>query len=148
MKRNCQNTRMLKIYPGILAGFVGLLLYGFSPLSVQGAGLKHLIPTDDAFDCYACHKIATPKIAQNWYESKHGMILVKCFVCHGQPDGKGSIPWTVSPDPKAVCQKCHDPAMKRMEAKFGVKLNCVKCHPFHQDSLHHDAYKKTQSKSQ
>jgi hypothetical protein len=127
---------------------VGLLLGSISATSANAAGIKHLIPTDDAYDCYACHKIATPKIAQNWYESKHGVVLMKCFVCHGQPDGKGSVPWRVNPDPKAVCQKCHDPAMKRMEAKFGLKPDCVKCHPFHQNSLHHGAYKKTQSKSQ
>ncbi len=136
------------IQQGCFILIMSLLLLISFPVSGNAEGLKHLIPTDDAFDCYACHKIATPKVAQNWYESKHGMILVKCFVCHGQPDGKGSVPWRVNPDPKAVCQKCHDPAMKRMEAKFGVKPDCVKCHPFHQNSLHHDAYRKTQSKSQ
>jgi len=112
------------------------------------AALKHLIPTEDAYDCYACHKVTTPKIAQDWFESKHGVMLVKCFVCHGQPDGKGSVPWTVNPDPKAVCQKCHDPAMKRMVAKYGMNLDCNKCHPVHQNSIHHDAYTKTVSKSQ
>ncbi len=112
------------------------------------AALKHLVPTEDAFDCYACHMKTTPKIAQNWFESKHGVMLVKCFVCHGQPDGKGSVPWTVNPDPQEVCQKCHDPAMKRMVAKYGRDLECNTCHPVHQNSMHHDAYTKTVSKSQ
>lgn len=112
------------------------------------AALKHLIPTEDAYDCYACHKKTTPKVAQDWFESKHGVMLMKCFVCHGLPDGKGSVPWRVNPDPKGVCQKCHDPAMKRMEAKFGIDLDCNQCHPFHHNSLHHDAYKKSESKKQ
>ena len=108
-------------------------------------GIKHLAIPDEAGDCYECHKKATPKIAQDWYESKHGVALMKCFVCHGQPDGKGSVPWSVVPDAIAVCQKCHDPAMKRMKAKYGLKPDCYKCHPFHQNSLHHEAYKKSAS---
>ena len=110
--------------------------------------IKHLVAPDSAADCYECHKKATPKIAQNWYESKHGVVLMKCFVCHGQPDGKGSVPWAVVPSPKKVCRKCHDPAMKRMEQKFGLKSDCYSCHPFHQNSIHHDAYKKSASKKQ
>ncbi len=109
--------------------------------------LKHLVAPDSAADCYECHKKATPKIAEDWYQSKHGVQLMKCFVCHGQPDGKGSIPWAVVPSPKAVCQKCHDPAMQRMRNKYGLEPDCYTCHPFHQNSLHHDAYKKSASKA-
>jgi len=132
----------------LLAACVGAGMFYLSFHQAGAAALKHLVPTDDAFDCYACHKKTTPKIAQDWYESKHGVMLMKCFVCHGQPDGKGSVPWTVNPDPKQVCQKCHDPAMKRMEAKYGLKPDCNKCHPFHHNSLHHDAYGKSESKKQ
>jgi hypothetical protein len=32
--------------------------------------------------------------------------------------------------------------MKKMEAKYGLELNCNNCHPFHQNSLHHKAYVK------
>ncbi len=110
--------------------------------------IKHLNAPDDAADCYACHKIVTPRVAQNWYESKHGFQLMKCFVCHGQTDGKGSVPFAVVPDAGTVCRKCHEPAMKRMAEKFGVDPNCYECHPFHQNSLHHDAYKKSESKKQ
>jgi len=109
--------------------------------------LKHLVAPDSAADCYECHKKATPKIAEDWYQSKHGVQLMKCFVCHGQPDGKGSVPWAVVPSPKAVCQKCHDPAMQRMRKKYGIEPDCYACHPFHQNSLHHDAYKKSASKA-
>jgi len=117
-------------------------------LPAQAGTLKHLKAPDSASDCYECHKKATPIIAEDWRQSKHGVILVKCFVCHGQPDTPGSVPWAVTPDPKVVCQKCHDPAMKRMEAKFGLKKSCYDCHPFHQNSLHHKAYEKSGSKTQ
>ncbi len=111
----------------------------------QAKNIKHLKATDSAADCYECHKYVTPRVAQDWLESKHGVQLMKCFVCHGQPDNKGSIPFSIKPDPVAVCAKCHDPAMQRMKKKFGTEKGCYECHPFHQNSLHHDAYKKSAS---
>jgi len=107
---------------------------------------KHLDSPDSAADCFTCHLKATPKVAQDWYESKHGVVLVKCFVCHGQPDGKGSLPYAVSPDVDMTCRKCHDTSIRNMEAKYGLQLKCVECHPFHQNSLHHKAYVKPISK--
>ena len=108
--------------------------------------VEHLKSTDTASDCYECHFKATPKVAQDWYESKHGIMLVKCFVCHGQPDGKGSIPYAVDPDVNTTCRKCHDPGIKRMEEKYGLDPKCNDCHPFHNNSLHHKAYTKTKAK--
>ena len=138
-----------------MSKFLGLILPGvclsvvfLAATAMAATPIKHLVAPDSAADCYECHKKATPKVAQNWYESKHGVVLMKCFVCHGQPDGKGSVPWAVVPSPKKVCRKCHDPAMKRMEQKFGLKSDCYSCHPFHQNSIHHDAYKKSASKKQ
>lgn len=109
-------------------------------------GMPHLESPDSASDCYDCHIKSTPKIAQDWYESKHGFMLVKCFVCHGQPDGKGSVPYAVDPDVNATCRKCHDPSINKMEAKYGLEPKCNDCHPFHNNSLHHEAYVKTKSK--
>jgi len=127
--------------------FCAALFLCFSASNVSAASIKHLKAPDDAADCYECHKKVTPRVAQNWYESKHGVMLMKCFVCHGQPDGKGSIPFMVVPEPKAVCRKCHEPAMIRMEKKFGIEPDCYKCHIFHQNSLHHRAYQKSSAKS-
>ncbi len=130
----------------IILGMVCFAFIAISATSVFSKGVKHLIAPDSAADCYECHKLSTPRIAQNWMESKHGVMLMKCFVCHGEPGGEGSVPFTVSPDP-VVCSKCHDPAMQRMKAKYGVKAQaCYSCHPFHQNSLHHDAYSKSASK--
>ncbi len=110
--------------------------------------VKHLKAPDDSADCYECHKKATPKIAQDWFESKHGVVLMKCFVCHGQPDGLGSVPWMVQPDFRTVCRKCHEPAMKMMQNKYGMDVDCATCHKFHHNSLHHKAYGKSASKKQ
>ena len=109
---------------------------------------KHLTdPSQMAGDCYGCHITATAKIAQDWYESKHGVLLVKCFVCHGSPDGKGAVPFAADPDPQIVCGSCHAPAIKRMEEKYGLRPDCNSCHPVHQNSIHHDAYQKTESQT-
>ena len=123
------------------------LLFSITAINASAKSIKHLKAPDDAADCYTCHQKVTPRVAQNWYESKHGVALMKCFVCHGQPDGKGSIPFAVVPDAATVCRKCHEPAMKRMAQKFGIKPDCYKCHPFHQNSLHHKAYGKSESKN-
>ena len=132
---------------GILAFSVIFFIYfnqAFPEVRCDAA--KHLESPDTASDCFECHIKATPKISQDWYESKHGVMLVKCFVCHGQPDGKGSVPYALDPDVQFTCGKCHDPSMKKMEAKYGLELNCNNCHPFHQNSLHHEAYVKPVAK--
>lgn len=109
---------------------------------------KHLEnKADQQIDCYGCHQKVSPKSAQNWYESKHGMDLVKCALCHGSPDNKGAIPFSAKPSPDIVCVRCHDPAMKTMRDKFGVRADCYGCHPFHQNSLHHATYGKSESKT-
>jgi hypothetical protein len=87
----------------IFAGVVlcGVVFFAFISLAfpnVRFEAVKHLESPEQVSDCYECHAKSTPKVAQDWLESKHGVMLVKCFVCHGQPDGKGSVPWAVNPD--------------------------------------------------
>jgi hypothetical protein len=108
--------------------------------------VKHLEAPEIAGDCYGCHVKSTPKVAQDWYESKHGVQLVKCFVCHGQPDGKGTIKFAVSPAVEDTCIKCHDPSIQTMAQKFGITKACAECHPFHQNSIHHRVYVKPVAK--
>ncbi len=145
-RRLAVNAEFAKRLPP--SGVVSLPTYPHKDRAAELAGspMKHLLAPDSAAACYECHKKATPKVAQDWYESKHGLQLMKCFVCHGEPDGKGSVPYRVNPDAASVCMKCHDPAMKRMQAKYGMELQCTGCHPFHQNSLHHKAYEKSESK--
>jgi hypothetical protein len=130
----------------VIGVFVQIYFYYTFPAVKCEAAIKHLDIPNSITDCYECHKKTTPKLAFDWYESKHGVMLVKCFVCHGQPDGKGSVPFNVKPDPKTVCRKCHDPSMQEMEKKYGIEPDCNKCHPFHNNSLHHAAYSKQKSK--
>lgn len=130
----------------LLGSYFLFLNTAFTGTRCEGARVKHGQVPEDQSDCYPCHKKTTPKAAQDWYESKHGMILVKCYVCHGQPDGKGAVPFTATPSVATVCQRCHAPAIDLMQSKFGVRDQCETCHMFHTSSLHHGAYGKSESK--
>lgn len=130
----------------VFCGIVFFAYLSFAFPKVRCEAVKHLKSPEQVSDCYECHAKSTPKTAQDWLESKHGVMLVKCFVCHGQPDNKGSVPWAVNPDVNTTCRKCHEPSIVKMENKYGVQLNCSECHPFHNNSLHHEAYEKTKAK--
>lgn len=108
--------------------------------AVRCEGAKHLERPEEFSDCVTCHAKVTPRVTQDWLESKHGVTLVKCVVCHGEPDGKGSIPFEVKPDPMVICARCHDPAINRMVEKYGERPDCNSCHPYHQNPMHGTAY--------
>ncbi len=108
--------------------------------AVRCEAAKHVEVSDKYADCVTCHAVATPKITQDWYESKHGIMLVKCAVCHGDPSGNGAVPFAANPDPIKVCGSCHAPAIERMQTKYGMAADCNACHPYHQNSIHRDAY--------
>jgi len=148
------NQNGINIYKWMLLALAGILVFGGAVFfyvnsaesEIKCTAAKHLESPEEAGDCYTCHLKTTPKIAQDWYESKHGVMLVKCFVCHGQPDGKGSIVYAANPDPNYICRRCHDPAVLMMEKKFGMRPECSDCHKYHSNSVHHEAYGRTESK--
>ncbi len=143
----CRNKWVLIAVVFLVVSGGLLLFYTQGAMSgVKCEAAKHLESPEEAGDCYTCHVKTTPKIAQDWYESKHGVMLVKCFVCHGQPDGKGSIVYSANPDPNYICRRCHDPAVNKMEEKYGMRPECNDCHKYHSNSVHHDAYGRTESK--
>lgn len=122
----------------LVAGFFLYISLAFPTVRCEGA--KHLDRPEDFADCVTCHEKVTVQVAQDWKDSKHGVMLVKCFVCHGEPDGKGSVPFVVKPDPMVICAQCHDPAIKRMVEKYGNLQDCNSCHPNHQNPMHGSAY--------
>ena len=119
-------------------GFFVYLDQAFPKVRCEAA--KHLTAPAELSDCYTCHAKATATLAQDWKDSKHGALLVKCVVCHGQPDGQGTIPFSARPGIRDICARCHEPAMNRMEAKYGELKDCEPCHPRHQNPMHRNAY--------
>lgn len=125
----------------LVGGYFLYMAWAFPSERCEAA--KHLDAPQMAGDCYGCHVKATPRVAQEWYESKHGVTLVRCQTCHGMPDGKGSLPFTRQPGVE-VCARCHSLSIARMEAKFGKRDDCSSCHPYHQSSMHGNAYQYRQ----
>ena len=122
----------------LVGGFFIYIQMAYPEVRCEGA--KHLDRPEEFMDCVSCHEKVTVKVTADWKDSKHGVTLVKCVVCHGEPDGKGSIPFEVKPDPMVICAQCHDPAIKRMVEKYGERPDCNSCHPHHQSPMHGDAY--------
>ena len=129
---------------GVLAG-IALGVFSMAFPKQRSGDFEHLVIPASITDCYACHAKMTPKLAHDWHESEHGVKLVKCFACHGRPDGTGTIPFTAQPDQRAVCGECHASAIRHAEANFGIDLDCNRCHPFHQNSLHRAASERSRS---
>ena len=125
----------------LVGGYFLYMAWAFPAVRCEAA--KPLDSPQMAGDCYACHVKATPRVAQEWYESKHGVTLVRCQTCHGMPDGKGSLPFTRTPGVE-VCARCHSLSISRMEAKFGKRNDCSSCHPYHQSAMHGGAYQYRQ----
>lgn len=75
-------------------------------------------------ECATCHRGDTPEAFKAWEDSKHGLALVKCVVCHGST-GKDFRP---RPDTSA-CRSCHAAAVEAL-AKRPVK-DCFACHAPH-----------------
>lgn len=119
------------------AGYFIYMKYAFPEVRCEAA--KHLEDEKMMGDCYACHLKATPQLAQDWYESKHGVTLVRCQVCHGQPDGKGAVPFRRVPGVE-VCAACHGVAIDKMTALYGKRDDCSTCHPYHMRPMHGKVY--------
>lgn len=126
----------------LVGGYFVYVSWAFPDVKCEAA--KHLDAPERMGDCYGCHVKSTPKVAQDWFESKHGVTLVRCQTCHGQPDGKGSLPFARVPGVE-VCARCHSLAIDRMEAKFGKRNDCSSCHPNHQSPMHGNAYEYRQA---
>ncbi|MFA5700547.1 MAG: hypothetical protein WC913_04645 [Desulfuromonas sp.] len=51
--------------------------------------------------CVECHKEVTPEIYTQWYNSRHGIDIVKCYQCHGTYEQMYKVP------PVSQCAICH-----------------------------------------
>ena len=74
----------------LVIGFFVYIQTAFTGTRCEGA--KHLEAEAMIGDCYGCHLKVTPQIAQDWYESKHGVTSVT-----GSPTARAPSPSSVSP---------------------------------------------------
>ena len=75
--------------------------------------------------CAECHAQATPEVAAQWQASRHGLALVKCFVCHGSTGAD----FRARPQ-AAGCAGCHT-AQAATVSKDGAPARCFDCHAPH-----------------
>lgn len=71
--------------------------------------------------CSECHQTATPSVYDEWFQSLHGIAMVKCYQCHGTFENLAVVPNTGS------CGACHSGAMEKCPPG---KL-CWECHKAH-----------------
>jgi len=72
--------------------------------------------------CADCHKEATPEVEKQWYDSVHGIAMVKCYQCHGTFET-----FRVNPG-KANCATCH---ADQIDKKIAQDKQCWECHVPH-----------------
>lgn len=76
-------------------------------------------------DCQGCHAAATPRAFDAWKQSKHGLDLVTCVVCHGSTGAD----FTRRPVADR-CTGCHA-AQTAASTPFTKGKDCFSCHPGH-----------------
>jgi hypothetical protein len=71
--------------------------------------------------CADCHREVTPEIEKQWYDSLHGIAMVKCYQCHGTYGD-----FFVTPS-RQNCATCHN----NMLEKCPKDKPCWECHVPH-----------------
>lgn len=71
--------------------------------------------------CFQCHQESTPDIYDEWFNSLHGIGMVKCYQCHGTYENMKTEPAA------SDCMVCH--ADQTQKCSQGKK--CWSCHNAH-----------------
>ncbi|MCB2180618.1 MAG: multiheme C-type cytochrome [Desulfobulbaceae bacterium] len=93
---------------------------------MNSGGHPELTDQQKLIACSECHKSETPDIYDEWYQSLHGIGMVKCYQCHGTFENMAVVPQ------KSDCAVCHTAAMEKCPAD---KL-CWECHTPHTFKVH------------
>jgi len=91
------------------------------PSLLLAAAKKHM--KTDGQECSECHTAED----QSWMAGKHGLMNVKCVVCHGSPEEN------FAPKPGlGRCRGCHGDKVADVEKKLAAKdRTCFACHTNH-----------------
>ncbi|MDR2549911.1 MAG: multiheme C-type cytochrome [Desulfobulbus sp.] len=119
---------------GKYRGLFVVLLIALSPCLVwsgpakpakSAAPVKQVHPElskqEQYIDCAQCHAEATPKVHEEWFASRHGLAMVKCYQCHGTFEN-----FRVTPT-RQDCAACHENMLK----KCPQDKPCWQCHVPH-----------------
>lgn len=100
-------------------------------LHVEAADRHPDVGGDPGVSCEECHAEATPRVTSEWQEGKHGLLLVRCLVCHGS---RGAD-FVVRPA-AGRCEGCHPAEAAPVPPAKGKRKaapppDCFACHAPH-----------------
>ena len=106
-----------------------LLLIALSPGAVWSVSAKQAHPElseqEKYIDCAQCHAENTSQLHQEWFASRHGVAMVKCYQCHGTFET-----FHITPT-RQDCAVCHE----NMLQKCPQDKPCWQCHIPHSFQL-------------
>ncbi len=111
------------ISAALILGVLAVLIFSVPPVTGQNEKDTHpeLSEQEMLIDCAACHQDATPDIEKEWFDSLHGIAMVKCYQCHGTFET-----FKITPS-KADCATCHQDMLE----KCSQEKECWECHVPH-----------------
>lgn len=121
-----QGKRIL--YSGLAMVILAVMIVSIPPVTGQTEAMSHpeLSEQEMLIACADCHKDATPEVEKQWFDSVHGIAMVKCYQCHGTFET-----FKVTPT-KADCATCH----ANMLEKCPQDKPCWECHVPHSFNGH------------
>lgn len=108
---------------GLILAALALLIFSVPPVTGQNEKDTHpeLSEQEMYIACADCHRENTPDIEKEWFDSVHGIAMVKCYQCHGTFET-----FKVTPT-KADCATCHADMLE----KCSQEKACWECHVPH-----------------
>lgn len=119
----------MKKREGVKHGVLSLVIIGLMVLSVSAVAANknqdahpELTEQEMLMACSDCHRETTPEVEKEWYDSAHGIAMVKCYQCHGTFETFMVTPTVDN------CNTCH---VKMADEKHTEGKICWECHAPH-----------------
>jgi len=125
---NLKKEGVVKQEKNIIVAVLMLILLTVLLLSVLSATAQDSQDTHPELDeqemfiaCSDCHRESTPDLEKEWYDSVHGIAMVKCYQCHGTFET-----FKVTPT-REDCATCHADMLEKCDKN----KPCWECHVPH-----------------
>lgn len=111
------------ISAGLFLVVLAMLILAVPPVTGKTEKASHpeLSEQEMLIACSKCHRESTPDIEKEWFDSVHGIAMVKCYQCHGTFETFKLTP-TIED-----CATCH----ANMMEKCPQDKPCWECHVPH-----------------
>ena len=108
---------------GALLVILAILILSVPPVTGTSEKAVHpeLSEQEMLMACSDCHRETTPDLEKEWFDSVHGLAMVKCYQCHGTFET-----FKVTPE-REDCATCHADMLEKCPAD----KPCWECHVPH-----------------